>query len=124
MNSRNEALLEQAKKQSYLVMPYGHNNSLVAKYFEWCQAEKVPAIIVTYHGQSAFLDTNTEPVFLGYFRSNTPIDSAISFVPTPELQERLDALSEKLIASVSRRNRGRGSVLSGNTIHASYIGQE
>lgn len=125
MNARNEALLEKAKQQGYLVMPYGHNGKVYGEYFRWCKANILPAIIVTYHGQSAFLETNTDPVHDGYFRYTDKILlHNPDFTPTPELKAQLEAMSKKLLASASHGNRGRARTLLTDKIHARYVGQE
>ncbi|MGH2494613.1 MAG: hypothetical protein ACRDIV_07895 [Ktedonobacteraceae bacterium] len=127
MNARNEALLEQAKQHGYLVMRYGHNSTLQMHYFRWCQSQKIPAISVWFHGASASFDTNTEPVFLGYYdepETEPALAGSPDFTPTPELQERLRILSSRCLASVSRRNSEKAWIFSGGGMMASYIGQE
>lgn len=105
MNARSEALLEQAKQQGYLVMRYGYNNTLKAHYFEWCRLQKIPAIYVWFHGLSASIDSNTDPVFDGYSMVGKFLTSNPSFHPTTELYERCNALYERCAASMLRSSR-------------------
>jgi hypothetical protein len=123
MNARNETLLEQAKQQGYLLMRYGYNNTLKAHYFEWCRSQKIPAIYVWFHDMSASFETNTEPVYLGYYESDTDGDlfDCPSLTPTPELKERCRALSARCLAS---SNSKRARTARGAGMMARYIGKD
>jgi hypothetical protein len=108
MNARNEALLEEAKQQGYLVMRYGYNNTLKARYFQWCRSQKTPAIYVWFHGQVSSFESNTEPVLLGYYESETDGDlfDSPDFTPTPELEDRLSLKDGwKVSLRVARRRQ-------------------
>lgn len=124
MNTRNKALLEEAKQQGYLVMRYGYSRDVVSQYYQWCHAQVIPAIFVWFHGSSASFDSNTEPVFVGSAMDGRSLFCAPDFTPTSELLERCRALSKRCLASVSRGNYGRARTLLCGELAAYYIGQE
>jgi hypothetical protein len=56
--------------------------------------------------------------------TETALYDTPDLAPTPELEERLKALSKRLLASVSRPNYDRALVISSSHFFTRYVGQE
>lgn len=120
MNARDKALLEQAKRQNYLLMPYGYNPSLRDHYASWCLSQAIPVILVRFRGKSAWVEIETGALSHWYNdQSNPP-----GLGPTPELEARLVMLSRKCLESAAPRHKKRATADFVEEQSAYYISQD